>query len=272
MESGAVDDSQQAPRVVMGSRAAPAQRLGAAKDGGARTDVRTDAPTDGNGRGNARSGALRPCVGVEGGRTVMRVGGVIQSVLVDEEYIADVWDALLPRRRPARALILGLGGGTIAALMLRRWGDVFIVGVERDPQVVALARGAFGLAQFEQADQMRIVTSDAFAFVREAVRAHAARKRISDSAGDERRSPTDDQRFDAICVDMYTGGKMAHGALAPAFLRDLARLLAPDGELTINLWRSAYLNDQLRRIRRELHIHELVMVDDNVIAHCVALR
>src|SRR5690242_7661012 len=55
-----------------------------------------------------------PTVRIEGGRKVLRVGGVIQSVHVDETYEPDVWDAMLPERRPERVLILGLGGGTMA--------------------------------------------------------------------------------------------------------------------------------------------------------------
>ena len=189
---------------------------------------------------------------MEGGRLVMRVGGVIQSVRVDAGYTADVWDALLPRRRPAHALILGLGGGTIAALMLRRWEHAVIVGVEHDPAVVALARREFGLAPFEQSGALRIVTGDAFSFVRAAA-----------ACSDGTRS-----QFDAICVDMYTAGRLAHGALAPRFLRDLTLLLTAEGEITINLWRSPYLEDQLRRLRRELTLRELTLVDENVVARC----
>jgi hypothetical protein len=74
-------------------------------------------------------------VRLENGRNVLRVGGVIQSVGVDASHIPDVWDAMLPQERPASALILGLGGGTIATLMTRRWGPLPIIGVERDPAI-----------------------------------------------------------------------------------------------------------------------------------------
>ena len=49
------------------------------------------------GGGVDRRGA-RPRVLVEEGRTVLRVGGAIQSVAVDAAYTPDVWDAMLPRR------------------------------------------------------------------------------------------------------------------------------------------------------------------------------
>lgn len=192
--------------------------------------------------GLERVGAsVTPVVAVEDGRKVLRVGGVIQSVAVDERYIPDVWDAMLPRRQPASALILGLGGGAIAQLMTRRWGPLPMVGVELDPAVVWLARREFGL---DALAHLSIVTADAFAWVAAC-----------------------DQRFDAICVDLYTAGKMAHGVLGASFLRDLRRLLTPRGEVAFNLWRSAYLPDQLRRIERAFSIIAMDEADDNIVVH-----
>ena len=96
--------------------------------------------------GQAIRGARQtPIAVVEQGRLVLRVGGVIQSVGVDETYQADIWDALLPHNQPTNALILGLGGGTIAHLMTQRFGPLPITGVECDPAVVWLARQQFGL-------------------------------------------------------------------------------------------------------------------------------
>ncbi|HEX6121947.1 MAG TPA: methyltransferase domain-containing protein [Ktedonobacterales bacterium] len=185
---------------------------------------------------------VRPVVMREGGRKVLRVGGVIQSVHVDEMYVPDVWDALLPRRRPEHALILGLGGGTVATLLTRRWGAVPTIGVELDPAVIWLATHEFGLGELAH---VRIVREDAFSYVR----------RCEDA-------------FDAICVDLYTAGKMAHGVFDTTFLRHIARLLAPEGTVAFNLWRSAYLSDQLRRLRRVLTVVETVEADDNIVVHC----
>jgi len=186
--------------------------------------------------------SARPRVLVEEGRTVLRVGGVIQSVVVDAAYTPDVWDAMLPREAPASALILGLGGGTIATLITRRYGPIPITGVERDPAVALLARRAFGL---DALPNVRVVVDDAFAYVR------ACR-----------------ETFEAVCVDLYVAGRMAHGVLDPAFLRDIARVLAPGGCATFNLWRSRYLDDQIRRLRRHLRVCALAEVDDNMIVRC----
>ncbi len=188
---------------------------------------------------------LRPVVVIEAGRTILRVGGVIQSVHVDEGYEADVWDAMLPHHRPERALILGLGGGTMAQLLTARFGPVPITGVERDPAVVWLARHEFGLNRMPH---VRIVEDDAFDFV----------QRATDAT----------ERYDAICVDLYTAGKMAHGVLDPVFMRGLARILSPSGSISFNLWRSPYLADQLRRIERVLAVRKLVEVEDNLVVRC----
>src|SRR6185437_684947 len=81
--------------------------------------------------GQAIRGARQtPIAVIQQGRLVLRVGGDIQSIGVDACYQADIWDALLPHNQPANALILGLGGGTVAHLMTQRFGPLPITGVE----------------------------------------------------------------------------------------------------------------------------------------------
>jgi spermidine synthase len=183
-----------------------------------------------------------PVIVIENGRKILRVDGVIQSVHVDASYLPDVWDAMLPDVAPSNALILGLGGGTMAQLLTSRFGPLPIVGVERDPAVIFLARHEFGLAQ---SPHVRIEHEDAFTFARRCA-----------------------ETFDFIAVDLYTAGKMAHGVLGAAFLRDVKRLLMAEGLATFNLWRSPYLGDQARRLARVFAIHSTAEVDDNVIVRC----
>lgn len=185
---------------------------------------------------------LRPLVRIEADRKVLRVGGVIQSVAVDHAYTPDVWDALLPTSRPSSVLILGMGGGTVATLITQRWGDVSITGVERDPLVAMLALREFGVGQL---GNVRVVVEDAFTYARRC-----------------------QERYDAICVDLYVAGKMAHGVLGAPFLAHIHRLLTAEGSATFNLWRSAHLSDQLRRIERHLRIRSIDEIDDNIIVTC----
>jgi spermidine synthase len=190
--------------------------------------------------------ALRslPVVSVEEGRTLLRVGGVIQSVAVDERYEPDFWDAMIPDRRPESALILGMGGGTIATLLARRHAGVPTLGIERDSRIARLSRERFGLNLLAN---VQIIEADAFAFVETCASA-----------------------FDLICVDLYVGGRMEHGVLGASFLRHIARLLSPGGSAVFNLWSSSYLPDHLRRLGRVLQIEDVREVGENVLVHCKA--
>ena len=191
------------------------------------------------------AGALaRPVVSVEDGRTLLRVGGVIQSVAVDERHEPDVWDAMLPTRRPEHALILGLGGGTTAVLLTRRFGPVPVLGIERDPRIARLARERFGL---DALANVQVVVADAFTFL-----------------------PQCPTRFDLICVDLYVAGKLEHGVLGADFLRAVARALTPAGTASFNLWRTPYLDDHLRRIQRAFVVRDTLEAGDNVVVHCGA--
>lgn len=187
----------------------------------------------------------RPVVSLEDGRTLLRVGGVIQSVLVDQQHQPDVWDAMLPASCPDRALILGLGGGTIATLLTQRFGPIPIVGVERDPRIAELARQTFGLAALPN---VQIAVADAFAFL-----------------------PQCQTHFDLVCVDLYVAGHMEHGILGGDFLRQINRILTPTGTAVFNIWRSAYLHDQLRRLQRVLNVLDITELGSgNVIVRCAA--
>jgi spermidine synthase len=181
---------------------------------------------------------------VEDGRTLLRVGGVIQSVAVDEHYASDIWDAMIPDRRPGSVLILGMGGGTLANLLARRYAGVPTLGIERDTRIARLARERFGL---DRLAHVQVMEADAFEFV--------------EACG---------ATFDLVCVDLYVGGRMEHGVLGAGFLRQIARLLAPDGKAVFNLWNSKYLPDQLRRVERVLQIEDVREVGQNLLVHCTA--
>ena len=187
---------------------------------------------------------VRPVISVEDGRTLLRVGGVIQSVVVDQQHQPDVWDAMLPTTCPESALILGLGGGTIATLLTRHFGPIPILGVERDPRIAELARQTFGLSGLPN---IQIAVADAFTFL-----------------------PQCQTHFDLICVDLYVAGRMEHGVLGAGFLHQINRVLAPGGTAVFNIWRSPYFHDHLRRLQRMLNVLDVSEVGGNVIVRCAA--
>lgn len=196
----------------------------------------------GRARGRARgagTGGVAPRVriGEDEGRRALLVEGVVQSVAVDDA-VGGYWAELLPEARPRRALVLGLGGGTIVHLLRRRFGPVATVAVEVDPEVLALARAEFGLDWPE----LEVRLADAFTFVAECR-----------------------QRFDYVCVDLYRGDRPERGVLGRPFLRGLKALANPGAEIAINLFLDRRAVTAVRRIARVLAVRTTRRVGKNVV-------
>lgn len=204
--------------------------------------VRRPKTVEAVGRMTSRMERAQPVVTLEDGTLLLRVDGVIQSVALSGLGEPDFWDAMLPARRPASALILGFGAGTVASLLTQRFGPVPILGVERDPRIADLARSQFGLDTLEN---VQLLVADAFSFL-----------------------PACRARFDYVCIDLYIGGNLQHGVLGANFLRAVARVLATDGSAVFNLWSGPYLDDQVRRLQRVLLIRDITEVERNVVVRC----
>ena len=200
----------------------------------------------------ARRRAQRPMpvrtVARKDDRLALEVGNVTQSVTLPEDEADEVqgyWPLMLPERCPRRALLLGLGGGTLAALLARGCPGVAIVGIERNPEVLVVARREFGLDTLAELD---VAEADAFDWVEE----HA----LSEPAS-----------FDLICLDLFEGGRLAPGTLARPFLRQVATLLQDEGILTVNLMRTARLPEQIHRLESVFTIERQLRVWGNAVLH-----
>ncbi len=200
----------------------------------------------------------------DGWGVALEVGGVTQSVSVPDDAAGGAapadgphpgpgggyWGLLLPLKCPRRALLLGLGGGTVAWLLARRCPGVHIVGVERDAEVLAVARADFAL---DEIPGLEVAQADAFTWVEQ----HAASEPGS---------------YDHSCLDLFQGGRLALGALATPFLRQLATLLAPSGILTVNLMVTQRTPDQLHRLERVFAVQRQIKHRGNLIIHAELLE
>src|SRR3954470_16900915 len=95
-------------------------------------------------------------LGEDDGRPVLLVDGTVQSVLADDP--SGYWSLMVPDVRPSRALLLGLGGGTIARLLADRFGALPIVGVDEDADVIGFAQELL-----RDLSDLDIVQADGFA-------------------------------------------------------------------------------------------------------------
>ena len=147
---------------------------------------------------------------------------------------------MVPDCRPARALLLGLGGGTVARLLHARFGPLPVVGVDDDPDVVALAR-----IELRDLEGLEIVQADAFGYV-----AHSG------------------ERFDLACIDLYRAAQLQAAIVGRPFLRSLRAMLAPRGQAAFNLFLDRRTDVRTRRIARVFRVLRTVQVGKNVVVWC----
>lgn len=176
------------------------------------------------------------------GHRVLVADGVIHSVaLGGQDPSFGYWVAMLPECAPRSALLLGVGGGTLAHLLTRRHPTVRILGVDSDDRLIAFARRHFDL----DLPNLTLVLEDAFTFVERT-----------------------DQRFDYVAVDLFAGHALPRAALGRPFLRRLREITTPHGEIAFNLLRDRRSRQHVARIARILPIRRADWLPYNVVAHC----
>lgn len=185
------------------------------------------------------AGVGPPVVGEDRGRPAVLVDGVVQSVAPDAGWHG-YWGAMVPEFRPRRALLLGLGAGTIPRLLCERFGDVPVVAVEHDPAMIDLAASAFG----EMPPSVDVVLGDAFAYV----------------TGNR-------ERFDLVLVDLYQAAAMPAQAFHKPFLMHIKRMAAPKGRVVFNLARDRTTARRVARLALHFRIEREVIIGLNVIIH-----
>ena len=150
---------------------------------------------------------------------------------------------MVPDVRPRRALLLGLGAGTIARLLHDRFGNVYTVGVDDDLAVIDFARELL-----RDLTDLTVEHGDAFEYVERAA-----------SAGD---------RFDYVAVDLYRGDRLAHGVVGRPFLRSLRTLAEPRGLVIFNFFMERRVYDRIRRIERVFRVVRRELAHRNLVLWC----
>jgi len=131
-----------------------------------------------------------------------------------------VWTALIPPDRVSSALILGLGGGTVAKLLREKWPEIQIVGYELDEAVVQVA------ASLDPETEVRIADArDAF---------------------------STKEKFDLIVVDTYSKLDYPDFAKEPTFLTAVKNKLNPHGLASFNRIPLSSNKDELENFERDL--------------------
>jgi len=184
--------------------------------------------------------ATAPRIGEDRGRVALLVDGVVQSVAVRSLDRPDgYWWEMLPDVRPQRALLLGLGGGTVAQLLRQRFGDVAMVGVESDALVLELAKSTL-LSDVE----MEFCHADAHEFLE-----------------------TAESGFDYVCVDLFQGERVDRRISGRPFLRQIERVVNRGGTVCFNMFLDKRTVSTVARIGRVLRVTREVRCGKNVVVH-----
>lgn len=135
----------------------------------------------------------------------LKIGGATQSILRTDGIERGYWLGQVPGTSVKSALILGLGGGTVARILRKKWPWVKIVAYEIDPTVVRVAKEFFNL---DPATEVRIASAE------EAFKTK--------------------EKFDLVTVDVYKGYEYFPLAESEDFIKSIHDKLNPGGLASFN--------------------------------------
>ena len=115
-----------------------------------------------------------------------------------------------------KALVIGLGGGSLTRYMMHHFPDCRIRAVEYRESVVKIARSHFGLPLDAR---LKVIVGDGGDYIRQQAR-------------------TIEGEYDIMFLDAFDVDGMAQSVASVAFFDACKTLLKPDGILAINLWGS----------------------------------
>ena len=135
-------------------------------------------------------------------------------------YVRMLFAGLLANPEPERALMIGLGGGTVANVLVDVFPNITMDLVEVDRAVVQVARDYF---DFREADNTEVHIIDGRVFTRRAVLRQA--------------------RYDLVILDAFTGEYIPEHLITLEFMRDIASLLTDRGVVIANTFEGSALYD-----------------------------
>ena len=115
------------------------------------------------------------------------------------------WKHMVPDKEPKKVLILGIGGGTIARLILEKYPKAKITGVDYSSEMIEQAKKHLGLGELK----IEIKIADAFDYVTK-------------------------KKYDLIIVDLVDGYWYPVKVFSPSFIQQLLRILDTEGQISIN--------------------------------------
>jgi spermidine synthase len=181
---------------------------------------------------------------------VLKYGSITYSKLKGESvYTGEYWDYFLPAAcisRNRSALLIGLGGGTVAFQLSALFVDALSLDVvELSKRVIEMAR------KFAPKMKANIVAGEGAAYV-----------------------ATTNKRYGAMLLDAYVSSKIPEQFLQRKFIEDAHRVLSEDGVLAVNYAMSMMgalrYRDYVSKLKERFIVFKVsaAMFEGNVIILC----
>jgi spermidine synthase len=152
------------------------------------------------------NGNLKVCRSLGMG-TYIQAEGLTQSGGIVESIWKSTLRHLHARYDLQSTLILGLGGGTVAKLIRKKYSNAKITGIDIDPVMIELGKKYLHLDDYK----VKIIIGDVSNF-----------------------SNLPKQQFDLVIVDLYQGDKFPEKFETDAFINMARTLLADNGTIVFN--------------------------------------
>lgn len=153
------------------------------------------------------------------GKRNLVVGGISQSGNMVEKIWREILKLITNHQSPiTNCLILGLGAGTAAKLINKKWPEAKIIGIEIDPEIIRLGKKYFGLDEIEN---LKLKLDDAILIIN-----HKQSLSLRDQSSII--------NCDLILVDLYLGDQVPEGAETDEFLKNIRQCLKSSGLAIFN--------------------------------------
>lgn len=134
------------------------------------------------------------------------------------DYAKMVVASLLVKPEPKNILIVGLGGGTLPAVLHELLPNATITSAEIDPAVVKAAKRFFN---YQESEQVQTVVMDARVYLKRALR--------------------EGKKWDLIILDAFNGDYIPEHLMTKEFLQEVRSALNPGGLVAANTFATSRL-------------------------------
>jgi len=160
--------------------------------------------------------------------TYFQVGNLTQSGGV----VYGIWNKTLRKIRNTKyeirnALVLGLGGGSVAKVIRKYWPESKITGVDIDPNMVEMGKKYLGLGEVG----VKVVISDAYKFLTQDSK---VKSQNYNSKLQNTKYKILNTKYDLICIDLYVGDKYPDKFESEKFIKLVKKTLSPKGIAVFN--------------------------------------